>query len=228
MRIRTIKFFKWLSLGAITLLIILNGYYIGVSMTNIVRDNSASVIDPQKIEAKLILRTQQVPFLALNLTDALLGNASSSEDNGSLFQNVDSSLFSFNDTGAYINNSFYKFNNSFTAENLIEGITFNLSLPLTVNNSGYYDIDSSTFTLELSNATSKVSLIPITIPRIPRQSTQSFLLNCSLSFTSLASFNDFADIFQNPQILEISIQTTLFFFFPVRVHLIANLTEVSV
>jgi len=225
MKLRALRFGKWVSFIVLSLILAINGYYIGISMQNIIRDNGANLVDFQHIDAKLEIESSVVPSLSFNLTDAFSTNQTAMTNSTDLFRNINASLFSYNESGVVLNGIFYDFNTTFTLESFISGIRLKIGIPMTFNNSGFYDIDQTAIALSISNATTNFKFGSISIPRLPQHSTQSFAINFTIPFTSPQSFTQFSETLKNPQSIHFSLSTTIFFFFPVRITIHNNVTS---
>jgi hypothetical protein len=219
MKTRTIKIIKTLLLTSVALFIGLNGYFIGTSMKNLMRDNGTSLVDTRNIEFKLEIQSAFLPSFSLNLTQYLFGGSQSDNSSASFF-NLNATMFSFNETSVIINGSF-------TIDSLITGINLTIKVPMIINNSGYYDIDEIRVKLTFSNETSAYTIGPIITPKIKRNTIQKFDLTFGLNFSSLAAMREFSNIIKSPKFMDFNLETTVFFFFPIRLTVFGNLTEIG-
>jgi hypothetical protein len=204
----------------------LNGYFISTSMKNLMRDNGTNLVDTRNIEFKLEIQSAFFPIFSLNLTQYLFGGSQSDNSSASFF-NLNATVFSFNETSVIINGTQYNFNDSFTIESLITGINLTIKVPMSINNSGYYDIDEIRVKLTFSNETSAYTIGPIITPKIKRNTIQKFDLTFGLNFSSLAAMREFSDIIKSPKFMDFTLETTVFFFFPIRLTVFGNLSEIG-
>jgi hypothetical protein len=212
MEISTLKQIRKYSKIALFVFLILNGIFSVWSVVNIVKDNIGSGIIAGEPTSSFTIESD-----VLNIT---WDDRFSQIEN--LFTQLNESFNGLNDTFFEYNGTEINLNETFTLDNLISAITITITLPLQINNTGLYNIDPTKISLILSNETNGFQVGPINIPQIPAKTSKIFNCSLNLRFASSNAFRDFTEILGSLSKIEISLETTILFFFPIRLKILTN------